>query len=103
MGLNRELHGQTLDVYVDGKLHKTCVMEGVTKVNADADVYITPNGGLMGGLQISGIGTAQQIRNKHTIFTRRVTVEEEYLETFSINNATSTVFENNEVGSSFEI
>ena len=42
------VYGRTLDVYMDGKLVKTCVMTGVAKVNNDANVYITPLGGFSG-------------------------------------------------------
>lgn len=42
------VYGQTLDVYLDGKLYKTCVLSGPPKVNTDADIVITPNGGFSG-------------------------------------------------------
>jgi hypothetical protein len=48
------LYGRSLDVYLDGKLVKTCVLPGVAKINTDADVHVTPNGGFSGytsGLQ----------------------------------------------------
>ena len=41
-------YGRTLDVYLDGKLVKTCVMPGVAKINTTSDVFITPNGGFSG-------------------------------------------------------
>lgn len=41
-------YGRTLDVYIDGKLVRTCVMPGVAKINNDANVYVTPSGGLSG-------------------------------------------------------
>jgi len=42
------LYGRTLDVYLDGKLVRTCVLPGVAKVNADADIIVTPKGGFDG-------------------------------------------------------
>lgn len=42
------LDGETLDVYLDGKLYKTCVLDGVPKANSDADVHVTPDGGFSG-------------------------------------------------------
>lgn len=42
------LNGRTLDVYLDGKLVRTCVLPGIAKVNADAPIYITPSGGFSG-------------------------------------------------------
>ena len=42
------LHGRTLDVYLDGKLVRTCVLPGVAKAFPDADVSITPDGGFSG-------------------------------------------------------
>jgi hypothetical protein len=42
------LYGRTLDVYLDGKLVRTCVLPGVAKVNQDADIAVTPSGGFSG-------------------------------------------------------
>jgi hypothetical protein len=43
------LYGRTLDIYLDGKLVKTCVVPGVpTKVDNSKDVEITPAGGFSG-------------------------------------------------------
>ena len=42
------LNGRSLDVYIDGKLVRTCVLPGVPKINSDADVFITPDGGFSG-------------------------------------------------------
>ena len=42
------LYGRTLDVYIDGKLVRTCVLPGVAKVSNNAPLYITPLGGFSG-------------------------------------------------------
>ena len=42
------LYGRTLDVYIDGKLVRTCVLPGVAKVNSEADIIVTPDGGFAG-------------------------------------------------------
>jgi hypothetical protein len=42
------VYGRTLDVYLDGKLVKTCVLQGVAKINQDANVFVTPAGGFAG-------------------------------------------------------
>ena len=42
------LYGRSLDVYLDGKLVRTCVLPGVAKVNTRAPVEITPDGGFEG-------------------------------------------------------
>lgn len=41
-------YGRTLDVYVDGKLVKTCILPGVPFINSNASVYIVPAGGFSG-------------------------------------------------------
>jgi hypothetical protein len=41
-------YGRTLDLYIDGKLVKTCVLPGVAKIDSNAPVYITPMGGFSG-------------------------------------------------------
>ena len=40
--------GRTLDVYIDGKLVRTCVMPGVAKMNTKSNIVVTPNGGFNG-------------------------------------------------------
>jgi len=42
------VYGRTLDLYLDGKLVRTCVLPGVAKIDASAPVYITPMGGFSG-------------------------------------------------------
>lgn len=41
-------YGRTLDMYLDGKLVRTCVLPGVAKISPSAPVYITPMGGFSG-------------------------------------------------------
>lgn len=42
------VNNRTLDLYLDGKLVRTCVLPGVPKVGTGSDVYLTPNGGFAG-------------------------------------------------------
>ena len=42
------VYGRTLDVYIDGKLVKTCLLPGIAMINSNANVYITPKGGFNG-------------------------------------------------------
>lgn len=42
------VYGRSLDIYIDGKLVKTCVLPGLANINANANVYITPDGGFSG-------------------------------------------------------
>lgn len=42
------LYGRTLDVYVDGKLVRTCVLPGVAMVGTKTNIIVTPNGGFNG-------------------------------------------------------
>jgi len=42
------LDNETLDIYLDGKLYKTCILYGVPKGDINADVHITPDGGFSG-------------------------------------------------------
>jgi hypothetical protein len=42
------LYGLTMDVYLDGKLVRTCVMPGVPQVNNAADINVTSNKGFSG-------------------------------------------------------
>ena len=40
--------GRSLDIYIDGKLVRTCVLPGVARIESSTPVYITPNGGFSG-------------------------------------------------------
>jgi hypothetical protein len=42
------VYGRTLDLYIDGKLVRTCVMPGIAMINTNSDIYITPKGGFNG-------------------------------------------------------
>jgi len=42
------LYGRSMDVYIDGKLVRTCVLPGVAKIANNAPVYVTPQGGFSG-------------------------------------------------------
>ena len=42
------VYGRALDIYLDGKLVRTCVLPGVSKIDANAPVYVTPMGGFSG-------------------------------------------------------
>jgi hypothetical protein len=42
------VYSRTLDIYIDGKLVRTCVLPGVAKIDSQAPVYITPYGGFSG-------------------------------------------------------
>jgi hypothetical protein len=42
------LNGRTMDVYINGKLTRTCVLPGVAKVDQTAPVKVSPNGGFNG-------------------------------------------------------
>jgi hypothetical protein len=42
------VYNRTLDIYLDGKLVRTCVLPGVAKIDSNAPVYVTPMGGFSG-------------------------------------------------------
>jgi hypothetical protein len=42
------VYGRTMDIYIDGKLVRTCVLDGVAKIDPVSAVYITPYGGFSG-------------------------------------------------------
>ena len=42
------VYGRSMDVYLDGKLVRTCLLPGVASVNNNANVYVTPLGGFEG-------------------------------------------------------
>jgi hypothetical protein len=42
------VYSRTLDVYLDGKLVRTCILPGVAKIDANAPLFITPSGGFSG-------------------------------------------------------
>jgi len=42
------LYGLTLDIYLDGKLVRTCVLPGVPSIKNNTDLFVTNNGGFSG-------------------------------------------------------
>jgi hypothetical protein len=48
VNLTISVYGRSLDVYIDGKLTKTCLLPGIASVNNNANLYVTPGGGFDG-------------------------------------------------------
>lgn len=42
------VYGRSMDIYIDGKLVRTCLLPGVASVNNNADIHVTPAGGFDG-------------------------------------------------------
>ena len=42
------VYGRTLDIYIDGKLVRTCLLPGIASVKRNADIFVTPMGGFDG-------------------------------------------------------
>jgi len=42
------VYGRTMDVYIDGKLVKTCLLPGIANINTNSNIYVTPSGGFNG-------------------------------------------------------
>ena len=42
------VYGRSMDIYIDGKLVRTCLLPGVASVNNNSNIYVTPNGGFDG-------------------------------------------------------
>jgi len=42
------VNGRSMDIYLDGKLVRTTLLQGISNVDSTQSVYITPNGGFSG-------------------------------------------------------
>jgi hypothetical protein len=42
------VYGRSMDLYIDGKLVRTCLLPGVASVNNNSNIYVTPAGGFDG-------------------------------------------------------
>jgi hypothetical protein len=42
------VYGRSMDIYIDGKLVRTCLLPGVASINNNSDIYVTPAGGFDG-------------------------------------------------------
>ena len=42
------VYGRSMDIYIDGKLVRTCLLPGVASVNNNSNIYVTPKGGFEG-------------------------------------------------------
>jgi hypothetical protein len=48
VNLTMSVYGRTLDMYINGKLVRTCVLPGTAAVETNNDLYVTPLGGFEG-------------------------------------------------------
>ena len=48
VNLTVSLYGRTLDVYIDGKLVRTCILPGVAKSGTGGSILVTPGNGFSG-------------------------------------------------------
>ena len=48
VNLTVSVYGRTLDVYIDGKLVKTCILDGISKIGKEQDLLVTLDGGFKG-------------------------------------------------------
>jgi hypothetical protein len=48
VNLTISVYGRSMDVYLSGKLVKTCLLPGVANINNSSNVYVTPSGGFDG-------------------------------------------------------
>jgi hypothetical protein len=48
VNLTISVYGRTLDVYIDGKLVRTCLLPGIANINNNSNIHITPSGGFNG-------------------------------------------------------
>lgn len=48
VNLTLSVYGRTMDLYIDGKLVRTCLLPGVASINNNSDIYVTPAGGFNG-------------------------------------------------------
>jgi len=42
------VYGRSMDLYIDGKLVRTCLLPGTAQINSSSDLYVTPKGGFDG-------------------------------------------------------
>ena len=48
VNLTFSVYGRSMDVYMDGKLVRTCLLPGIAKVNNSSNIFVTPSGGFEG-------------------------------------------------------
>lgn len=48
VNLTLSVYGRTMDLYIDGKLVRTCLLPGIASINNNANIYVTPSGGFDG-------------------------------------------------------
>jgi hypothetical protein len=48
VNLTLSVYGRSMDLYIDGKLVRTCLLPGVANVNNNSDIHVTPAGGFDG-------------------------------------------------------
>lgn len=64
------VYGRSMDIYIDGKLVRTCLLPGVANVNSDSSIYVTPDGGFDGWTsQFQYFPTAQNPQQAWNIYS----------------------------------
>lgn len=48
VNLTVSVYGRTMDIYIDGKLVRTCLLPGIANINNNSNIYVTPSGGFDG-------------------------------------------------------
>lgn len=48
VNLTISVYGRTMDIYIDGKLVRTCLLPGIANINNSSNIYVTPSGGFNG-------------------------------------------------------
>ena len=48
VNLVASVYGRSMDIYIDGKLVRTCLLPGIAQINSNADLHVTPKGGFDG-------------------------------------------------------
>lgn len=98
------LYGRTLDIYLDGKLVRTCVLPGVPKIKQNSDINITPNGGFSGFTSnILYLNTSSNPKQAYDIYKKGLGVSSVFGKFFNKYKLKFSLIENSNVKGSIEI
>jgi hypothetical protein len=101
VNLTISVYGRTLDVYIDGKLVRTCLLPGIANINNNSNIFVTPSGGFNGWTSrlqyYPGPLNPQEVWN---IYTKGYS---NWSSTFSTYQVQLSVLENGKTKSTFTI
>jgi len=79
------VYGKSMDVYLDGKLARTCILPGTAKITDASNLYVTPGGGFSGSTsRLQYWDTATNPQQAYNIYRQGATASLSLLDKYKV-------------------